>query len=410
MRRAGQFVLAAVGLVMVGGADWPGWRGPRGDGVADDGPYPLRWGPSENIRWKAEIPGRGHSSPVVCGDRVFLTSCREAEKRRILLCLDRRDGRTLWERTVLTAPPEPKHEFNSYASSTPATDGRHVWVTFLDVPHVRVACYDLDGNRIWMTSPGEFHSIHGFCASPVLFEDLVIVNCDQDDHPAYIVALEKATGKERWRADRPNRIRSYCTPLLIEAAGKPQLVLSGSKSVASYDPRSGKQWWVIDGPTEQFVASLVYADGVLCLTGGFPEHHILGIRPDGEGNVTNSAVLWHEHKHVAYVPSPIAVGKNFFLMSDEGIASCRDVRTGKLHWSERLGKRHHSSPVAANGYLYFTAEDGVTSVVKASERFERVARNSLGEDCTSSPALSNGEIFLRGVKHLYCIKQGSGTK
>jgi outer membrane protein assembly factor BamB len=405
MRRAGQLVLAAVAGALACGADWPGWRGPRGDGVAADGPYPLRWGPSENIKWKVEVPGRGRSSPVVWGDRVFLTTCREDQRQRVLLCLDRRDGTTLWERTVLTAPLEQKHEFNSYASSTPATDGKHVWVTFLDAPHIRVACYDSEGNRVWMTSPGRFNSIHGFCSSPVLYEDLVIVNGDQDDQEAYLVALEKSTGKERWRADRPNRIRSYCTPLVIEAAGKTQLVLSGSKSVASYDPRTGNQWWVIDGPTEQFIASLVYQDGVLCLTGGYPEHHLMGLRPDGAGNVTKSAVLWHERKHVAYVPSPIAVGKNFFLVADEGVASCRDVKTGKLHWAERLGKRHSASPVAANGHLYFTADDGTTFVLKASERFEPVARNPLGEDVVASPALSNGEIFLRGVKHLYCIAE-----
>jgi outer membrane protein assembly factor BamB len=408
-RRTVLAVLAGLAVAAAGGFDWPGWRGPRGDGRSPEPHFPLHWGPTQNVQWKAEVPGQGHSSPVVWGDRVFLTTCLEDApgpvKPRQLLCYDRRDGRPLWQRTVVTAPLEPKHTENSYASSTPATDGRHIWVTFLDLPRIRVACYDLDGRRVWETSPGNFNSRHGFCSSPVLYQDLVIVNCDQDDQEAFIVALDKATGRERWRADRPNRTRSYCVPIVVEAGGRPQLVLSGSKCIASYDPHSGKQWWVIDGPTEQYVASLVYRNGVLFLTAGYPELHLMGIDPTQTGNVTHSAVLWHDRRNAAYVPSPVAEGDCFFVVSDNGVASCWDVKTGLRHWSERLGKHHHASAVAAGGHIYFPADDGVTYVLKAGPKFELVAKNPLGEEVYGSPALAGGAIFLRGRHHLFCVAE-----
>jgi outer membrane protein assembly factor BamB len=388
--------------------NWPGWRGPRGDGSSTETGVPVHWSASENIAWKVPIPGIGHSSPVIWGDRVFVTTCVEWNRQRMLRCLDRRDGKLLWQRTVLTSKLEPKHKLNSFASSTPVTDGKHVWVTFLHQPDLEVACYDFDGNQIWRRSPGQFHSIHGFCSSPVLYKDLLIINGDQDAE-AYLVALDKYTGAERWRADRPNRIRSYCAPLLIEAAGKTQLVLSGSRCVASYDPQTGKQNWIIDGPTEQFVASLVYTDGVLFLTAGFPDFHNMGILPGGSGNVTHTHILWHEAKttprKAAYVPSPIAQGHYFFLVSDQGFASCFEARTGKRLWMERLGPHHSASPVAAEGRLYFVDGEGTTHVVKAGPAFELVARNPLGEECCASPAISRGQIFIRTLHHLWCIGQ-----
>lgn len=382
--------------------EWPRWRGPRGDGTSAETHIPTRWSKTENVVWKIPIPGKGHSSPVIWGDRIFLTTCIEEEEKRLLLCLSHTNGRLLWQQEVLTAKLEPKHALNSFASSTPATDGRHVWVTFLDEPRMVVACYDYDGNLAWRSSPGEFHSIHGFCSSPILYKDLVIINGDQDAE-AWIVALDQRTGAERWRTDRPNRTRSYCTPLVVNAAGKEQLVLSGNKCVASYDPDTGKQIWLLDGPTEQFVASMVYADGVLLVTGGFPELHLLGIQPDGEGNVTHTHVLWHHTQGASYVPSPIAHGKYFFVVTDGGVASCLEARTGKRLWMERLGRHHSASPVAAGGYLYFPDDDGTTFVLKAGPEFRLVHRNRLGEETIASPAIAHGQIFLRTAQHLYCI-------
>jgi outer membrane protein assembly factor BamB len=382
--------------------EWPGWRGPRGDGTSRETRIPLRWSKTENVRWKTAIPGKGHSSPVVWGDRVFLTTCLENEKQRVLLCIDRRDGKILWQRVVLTAELEEKHGLNSYASSTPVTDGKHVWVPFLSYPRVQLACYDFDGKLAWMKSPGEFHSKHGFCSCPVLYEDTVILNCDQDAE-AFIVAFDKATGAERWRADRPNRTRSYCTPLVVTAAGKKQLVLSGSKCVASYDLDTGKQHWIVDGPTEQFVASMVYGNDVLFLTAGFPTYHLMAIRPDGAGDVTHTHVLWHDTKGAGYVPSPVAFGKWFFVVTDGGIASCLDARTGKRQWMERLGEHHSASPVAAAGHLFFTDDAGVTHVIKPGEKFELVCRNALDEECYASPAAAHGHLFIRTLHHLWSI-------
>lgn len=401
MRGAALAVLALAGIARA--QDWPAWRGPKGDGISAETGFPLRWSATEGVLWKVPVPGWGHSSPVLAGDRLFLTTYVEGTDERKLVCLDARDGRLLWERTVLVAPKERKHRLNSYASSTPATDGRYVFTAFLDRTDFTVFCYDLEGNLVWKRVPGRFYSPHGFCSSPALYKDLVIFNGDQDAD-AWIVALEKATGRERWRADRPNKTRSYVPPVVIEAAGRMQLVLSGSKCVASYDPETGRLLWIVDGPTEQYVASLVYADGVLFVTGGYPDRYLTGIRPDGEGNVTRTHVVWqHEREGVSYVPSPVAWESRFFVVSDDGLASALEAKTGRRLWKERLGPHHSASPVAAGGYLYFTDDRGTTHVLKTGPTFERVARNELGEECYASPALSRGRIFLRTARHLWCL-------
>jgi hypothetical protein len=393
-------------LICVAG-DWPAWRGPRGDGRSEESGIPTRWSQTENVAWKVALPGRGHSSPIVWGDRVFVTACDESKQSRILLCLDRTSGKVIWEREVLRARLEPKHDLNSYASSTPATDGTHIWVTFANHPRMEVHCFDFAGNRVWQKSPGEFHSRHGFCSPPILYRDLVIVNGDQDAL-AFIVAFEKTTGAERWRIDRPNRTRSYVPPLLIHAAGKDQLVVSGSKCVASYDPADGEIFWIVDGPTEQFVASPVFSKGIVCITAGYPEYHLIGIQPDGSGNVTKSHVRWHERRGAAYVPSPIADDAHFYIVSDrntsdKGVLTCVDAVSGKRIGSEKIGANFSASPVSAGGHLYFLDDEGMTHVIKAGPRLEVVARNPLGEPCRASPAIANGQIFIRAEKHLYCI-------
>lgn len=402
---AASLVFGLVG--MVAAEDWPGWRGPRSDGTVSSAGFPLTWTGTENVKWKTELPGTGHSSPVVSKGKVFVAGCVEAEKKRVLNCVDRATGKIAWQKTAVVSDLEKKHNENSWASSTPAADGEHVYITFLDKPHLRVFCYDFAGNLVWEKTPGEFHSVHGFSSPPTLYKDLVIVNGDQDAPKglsAYIVALDKKTGEEKWRADRPTKLRSYCPPVVIDAAGKKQLVLTGSKCVASYDPDTGKQNWIINGPTEQFVSSMVLHDGVLLLTAGFPEHWVMAIDPSGTGNVTKSHVLWSKQKEGGYVPSPVAHAGKLFLVDDRGVASCWDVKTGKQFWKERLsGKGHHASGVAADGRVYFTSDEGVTFVLKASDEFEVLAQNALGERVFSSPAFSDGEVFIRGAKHLWCI-------
>ncbi len=400
--------------------NWPNWRGPSGDGISLEKGIPVKWSPTENIAWRVAIPGKGHSSPVVWGNKVFLTTCLPEKEQRLLLCLDQRTGKKLWQKVVLNSPLETIHPLNSRASSTPATDGQHVFVTFMKAddrkipaPNVGtqrlitpgkiiVAAYDLDGEQKWKINVGDFISAHGFNTCPVLFEDLVIINGDHDGD-AYLVALERKTGRERWRIERENKTRSYATPIIREIGGRTQMILSGSLCVASYDPHNGKRHWIVDGPTEQFVASMVYNGEYVFVTAGYPERHILAIRPDGSGNVTDTHVAWRTNRGAAYVPSPIFEGPYLLVVADSGIASCFNAKTGKRHWMERLPGGHSPSTVSADGLVYFTSDRGVTTIVRPGKMFNIIARNELEEQISASPAISQGQIFLRTHQHLYCI-------
>ena len=400
--------------------NWPGWRGPSGDGISAGKGIPTKWSSTENIAWRIAVPGEGHSSPIVWGDKVFLTSSLTEKNKRILLCLNRLSGQTVWQRDVVQSPPETIHRLNSRASGTPATDGKQVYVTFMRAegdeviaPNVGserlitpgkiiVAAYDLDGNEKWKTNVGDFVSAHGFNTCPVLFEDLVILNGDHDGN-AYLVALDRQSGRQRWRTRRENKTRSYVTPIIREIDGITQMILSGSLCIASYDPRNGKRHWIVDGPTEQFVASMVYDGKYVFATGGYPERHTLAIRPGGKGNVTDTHIAWRTTRGAAYVPSPIISGRYLLMVADSGIASCFEARTGKRHWMERLPGGHSPSPVSADGLVYFVSDRGVTTIIRPSETFAVIAKNELGEPVSASPAISQGQIFLRTHQHLYCI-------
>ena len=400
--------------------NWPGWRGPSGDGVSAEKGIPTKWSSTENIAWRIAVPGEGHSSPIVWGDKIFLTSSLTEKNKRILFCIDRLSGQTVWQRDVVQSPPETIHRLNSRASGTPATDGKQVYVTFMRAegnkviaPNVGserlitpgkiiVAAYDLDGNKKWKTNVGDFVSAHGFNTCPVLFEDSVILNGDHDGN-AYLVALDRQSGRQRWRTRRENKTRSYVTPIIREIDGITQMILSGSLCIASYDPRNGKRHWIVDGPTEQFVASMVYDGKYVFATGGYPERHTLAIRPGGKGNVTDTHIAWRTTRGAAYVPSPIISGRYLLMVADSGIASCFEARTGKRHWMERLPGGHSPSPVSADGLVYFVSDRGVTTIVRPSETFAVIAKNELGESVSASPAISQGQIFLRTHQHLYCI-------
>lgn len=400
--------LCLIGLILFGfsatarAEDWPQWRGPRGDGSSTETDIPLKWSASENIAWKVPLPGRGYSSPVVWGDRIFLTTCLESEAKHVTLCLDRLTGKTVWEQPLPMTLQKLIHKRNSHASSTPATDGKYVFVTFHDQPNFIACCYDFDGKLVWKKSPGQFHSKHGFCSSPILYKDTVILNGDQDAE-AYLVAWDKATGTEKWRAKRPG-IRSYCPPVIFDVHGKKQMVLAGAETTAAYDPDTGKQIWIIDGPTEQFVASFIYHNDVLFMTYGFPKLGIMGINPEGTGNITKTNVLYNDPRGGGYVPSPYAHGDYFFNVDDKGIATCRECKTGKLVWLERLGGRLHSASATGWGdYVYFPDNDGNTYVLKAGPKYDVVQKNVIGEEINGSLAFSHGQIYLRGMKNLYCI-------
>ena len=410
--------------------DWPMWRGPRGDGSSTETRIPTTWSATDGIAWKVAIPGEGHASPIVLGDRIFVVTCDLKTTERLLLCLDRKSGVTLWRKTVFRAPLEARHRLSSCASSTPATDGEYVYVSFLEpdgsvVPaevvrrrsgklradnsgrpvnpgKMLIAAYDLDGKRRWLVRPGDFASVWGYSSCPVVFENTVILNGDHDGE-AYIVALQRKTGDVAWKVPRENRIRSHCTPLIRVIEGAPHMFVTGSHSIVSYDPRDGSKHWFTRGPRGRAVASPVMAKGLLLVSTAYPDRELLAIRPDGRGDVTATHVAWRSRQSAPYVPSPIAVGEYFLVVSDQGIASCFDVASGTRHWRERIGKGHSASPVTANGLVYFVSDAGVARVIRPQKKFELVAENALKERCYASPAVSQGRIFLRGERHLYCI-------
>lgn len=426
MVRPSFFAVVCLALVFAAAAkaeNWPGWRGPRGDGSSLEPTVPTTWdgATGKNIQWKVPIAGEGHASPVIWDDRIFVVSCLPEQKERVLICLDRATGKTLWQKSVMTAPLESKHNLNSFASGTPATDGELVYVSFLEVgdrtvpaPNVGtprpitpgemvVAAHDFDGNRKWLVKPGSFVSAHGFCSSPVLYKNSVIVNGDHDGD-SYLVALDRKTGETLWKVDRQHKTRSYVTPIIRDVAGRTQMVMSGSKHIASYDPATGKQHWEIDGPTEQFVASMVFDGKLFFMAAGFPDYHVMGIRPDGSGDVTDSHVAWHQTSARCYVPSPVVLDGYLIVADDRGTANCFDASTGDPLWQERLGKHFSASLVHANGLAYLIADDGITTILRPGPKLDIVAKNSLGEYCFASPAISDGQLFIRGEKNLYCIE------
>ena len=401
---AARFILALLLLpIALRAENWPQWRGPRLDGTSLDRTLPVQWSATENIAWRTPLPGEGHASPIVWGGKVF-TVAADGDAR-LLLCLDRKTGAILWQTTVVQCSAERIHKLNSRASSTPATDGERVFTAFLDSKEVVVAAHDFAGKQLWIKRPGTFASVHGFCSTPILHKDKVIVNCDHDGD-GYIVAFARDDGRELWRIARPNKTRSYCAPLIVEAAGRVQMVLSGTKCVTSYDPDTGTLLWIIDGPTEQFVASPVFnaRANLFFVTGGFPDHHILAIRSDGTGNVTQTHIAWRTNRGVSYVPSPISEGDYFLVTSDSGVAFCFEAATGNVQWQERLGEQH-ASLVSANGLVYFLNDRGEMNVIRPGPKFDLVARNVIGERCFASPALSDGQLFLRTEKALVCIRQ-----
>ncbi len=406
----------------VSAENWPGWRGPRGDGTSME-VVPLTWDAEsgKNIRWKTEVLGIGHASPIVFGDRVILVSCDSKTRERVLLSYDRHTGKEAFRKTVFTAPLETKHNLNSYASSTPVTDGKHVFVSFLKVDgrtipapnvgqarpvtpgRVTVVAYTFSGEKKWETDVGEFVSAHGFCSCPVLFEDKVIINGDHDGR-SYVAALDQETGKTIWKTPRRNGIRSYVTPIIRDVAGKTQMVLSGSEAVTSFNPRTGEEIWSVKGPTEQFVASMVFDGERFFLAAGFPSHHVMAVSPSGQGDVSDSHIAWHVKEQVrCYVPSPVLCKGHLFVADDRGTGNCFDAKTGERIWRDRLGRHFSASLVTAMDHVFFLTDDGETLVVKPGSELDIVAKNNIGEFCSASPAIAHGNIFLRGEKHLFCI-------
>jgi len=266
--------------------NWPCWRGPNGDGTSKETNLPVEWDSNKNVVWKSVVPGTGHSSPIIWEDKLFTLTALTETQEKVLLCYNALNGDLIWQKTVIKSALEDKHNDNSYASGTPATDGKLVYVSFLDGEDVVVAAYDFSGNQIWIQRPGKFSSPHGYSCSPVLFEGKVIINGDSKGE-AFLAALNQADGKVIWKVQHNNPTHSFSTPIFREMAGKKQMIFCGNKEIASYNPDDGSKYWYVNGPSEDFCSSPVYNEklGLLLVSSAWPQRHLLAIKPDGQGDV-----------------------------------------------------------------------------------------------------------------------------
>jgi len=385
--------------------NWPGWRGPNGDGTSAEINLPTTWDSVTNVQWKIPVPGIGHGSPVVWGDRLFMNTANPETLERILLCYDCKNDSLVWQETVLKAPLENKHPDNSYASGTPVTDGKYVYVSFLDGENLVVAAYDYTGKQIWIQRPGTFEGPHGYDCSPTLYEDKVIVNCGSKVN-AFVAALNTTDGQTIWKAPQLNLGMSYSTPIFRDIAGKMQMIFCGNQEVSSYNPIDGSRYWFVNGPSDEFCASPVYSEKVdlVFISSSWPERHLLAIKPDGNGDVSNSHIAWKSDNGAYYVPSPIVVGDYLITTMTNGQVHCIEAATGNILWKESLGKQYPSA-VLADGLVYIPNDEGTINVIKPGSTYESVAKNNIGERMFASPAISDGKIYLRGTNNLYCISK-----
>ena len=385
--------------------NWPCWRGPNGDGTSIETSLPTRWDSITNVVWKVPVPGKGYSSPVIWKDKLFITTALQETQEKILLCYDCKTGKLLWQKTVLKTRFESKHDNNSYASGTPATDGIRVYVSFLDGKDVVVSAFDFSGKQVWQQRPGTFSSPHGYSCSPVLFEDKVIINGDSQGD-SFVAALDKADGHMVWRVPHDKPSHSFSTPIIRKIAGKTQMIFCGNKEIASYNPDDGSKYWFVSGPSEDFCSSPVYNDknGLVLVSSAWPERTLVAVKPDGHGDVTRSHVVWQSREGAYYVPSPVCNDNFLFSTMTTGKVHCIEASTGKILWIEDLGMQY-SSPVIAEGLVYMPNDEGVITVIKPGPKFEYIAKNLIGEKMFASPAISNGKIYLRGYQHLFCISK-----
>jgi len=388
--------------------NWPVWRGPRGDGTSLETNVPTQWDVGANALWTIPAPGIGHASPIVWGDRLFTVTAFPETLDRALVCFDRATGKLLWQQTVVHGPLEAIHKENSYASGTPATDGRRVYVAFRVGDDIVLAAHEVaNGKQIWLVQPGTHVGEWGFSNEPILFGDKVILDGDSKGE-SFLIALSREDGRTLWRVNRSHRGISYSAPLIREMAGCLQLIQGGDRCVTSFDPETGKPLWTVDGPSQEFGATPFYDEktGLVFISSSWPETHLLAIKPDGSDNVTQTHVVWQDKKGAPYIPSLIASGGFLVSVNPSGTAFCYEAATGKVMWQERLG-RHHASPVLVAGLLFFINDNGEVNVIRPGRSFDLVAKYNLGESCYASPAISGGQVFLRGFKHLFCIGQSA---
>jgi outer membrane protein assembly factor BamB len=410
---------------------WPQWRGPSGQGVSDDTRVPLTWSEKENLLWKTPLPGNGNSTPVVWGDRIFLTASKGDGDERLVLCVRAVDGKIVWQRTASKGvPPGKTHAWNGFASASCATDGQHVYA-FFGTPGL--FCYDMDGRPVWQHSFGFFADAAGWgnAASPFLYDDLVIQNCDNDGPkarpagtkaedvaPMALVALDKNTGTMRWTTSR-DQGRGFSTPRLMAVeAGRIDLLLNGPLGLWGYDPLTGQERWHCprQDPDElsRFGEPMPVSDGdMLYVSSGRPGP-CQGLRLPGAGDVTRTRMVWEGvRKGHRDVSSPVVVDGRVYAADNKAILTCIDLKTGKELYNQRIGNGKNKSigsPVVVRGKLLFPLDDGVTVVVEPGPVCRVTGRNRLGTgeqlDFGASPAIADGRLFFRSQSYLYCI----GTK
>jgi outer membrane protein assembly factor BamB len=382
--------------------DWPQFRGPDGQGHSSERALPLTWSEKENVRWKVPIPGRGWSSPAIAAGRIWLTTATGGDRSLRAICLDRDTGR---ERQTVElfhlAAADPINGKNSYASPTPLLEGDNVYLHF--GPY-GTACITSSGEIVWSTRL-KYSPQHGPGGSPALFEDLLIISCDGQDIQ-YVVALDKRTGEIRWKTSRAG-YQAYTTPLVIQAAGRAQIISPGAHRAIAYDPRTGKEiWWVRYGQGFSNVPRPVFGAGLVFICSGFFEPAVLAVRPDGTGDVTKTHIAWTLKRGAPLTPSPLLVGEELYVISDSGIATCLDAKSGAEHWRARLGGNFSASPVYADGRIYFLNEEGETTVIASGTQFQKLAANKLNGATLASIAVSGGALFIRTDENLYRLEQG----
>ena len=414
--------------------NWPQWRGPDGSGISNEKNLPSEWSPTKNIKWKTPIEGRAHSSPIVWGNRVFLTTAIEGAEvpgakaaKHVLgdkefvhpdsiganrkhtfkvLSLDRDTGKVIWQATAWEGTPyDDRHRKSSYAASTPATDGKMVYAFF---GSEGLYAYDFKGKLAWKAQVGNLATLGmGTATSPILYENLVILQCDEDNGTAsFIVALDKKTGKEVWKTPRKIQV-SWSTPLLVRTSTRAELIASGTEAIIAYDPATGKELWRHKGLESNAIPSPVANTEMAYIVAGYPAKIALAIRMGQNGDLTGTPnVPWKYEKGTAYVPSPILYGDYLYLTTDRGILTCIDAKTGEVKYEGGripIPATFTASPVAFEGKLLMTSEDGDTFIIKAGPKHEVLTTNSVGEPVYASPAIADGSIFIRGEKNLYRI-------
>lgn len=422
MRVLGVSGLASMLLVLSAGvawAEWPEFRGPQGNGHSPARGLPIRWSETENVRWKAPIPHRGWSTPVVLAGQVWLTTATTDGHDFFALCLDAASGEIRFnQRLFHAAKPEPLgNSVNAYASPSPAIEKGRVYIHF---GSYGTACLDTASFKVlWERTDLPCRHYRGPGSSIILFEDLLILTFDGVD-VQYLVALDKATGRTVWRTDRTTDFadldaqgrprmegdfrKAFSTPLVITAAGKQQMISPGSKCAYAYDPRTGKELWKVRHTAHTSVLRPVLADGLVVFCTGLGGPQLWAVRPDGAGDVTATHVAWRVTQGVPKTPSPVVVDGLLYMVSDEGVAACIEAATGKEVWRERIGGNYAASPVYADGRLYFCSQQGKTTVVRPGRTFEALATNTLDGGFMASPAVADGALFLRTRTHLYRIQ------